>query len=57
MKLQRLVVAEDVGAAITGPVRGDLFWGHGEDAFNKAARMNSAGSYFVFVPRAVSVDR
>ena len=40
------------GAAITGVVRGDYFWGHGEDAFNKAARMKSTGSYVVFVPKA-----
>ena len=54
VELQRLVVAEDVGGAITGPVRGDYFWGHGEDAFYKAARMKSQGSYFVFIPRPVA---
>jgi len=57
VKLQRLVVAQDVGAAITGPVRGDLFWGHGEDAFAKAARMKSAGGYFVFVPKPIDGQR
>lgn len=50
--LQRLVVAQDTGAAITGPVRGDFFWGHGEEAFMKAARMKSTGSYVLFVPKA-----
>jgi len=50
--LQRLVVAQDTGAAITGPVRGDYFWGPGEDAFMKAARMKSTGGYVVFVPKA-----
>ncbi len=50
--LQRLMVAQDVGAAITGAVRGDIFWGHGEDAFAKAGRMKSAGNYYVFVPKA-----
>ena len=57
VKLNRLVVAQDVGAAITGPVRGDLFWGHGEDAFAKAARMKSSGGYFVFVPKPVDGQR
>lgn len=52
MPIQRLVVAQDTGAAITGPVRGDYFWGHGEDAFMKAARMKSSGTYVVFVPKA-----
>lgn len=50
--IQRLVVAQDTGAAITGPVRGDFFWGHGEEAFMKAARMKSSGTYVVFVPKA-----
>lgn len=52
LPLQRLVVAQDTGAAITGAVRGDFFWGHGEDAFMKAARMKSSGTYVVFVPKA-----
>lgn len=49
--LRRLVMAQDVGAAITGAVRGDFFWGSGEAAFAKAARMKSRGAYYVLVPR------
>ncbi|MDX2143696.1 MAG: murein transglycosylase A [Rhodospirillaceae bacterium] len=49
--LQRLMVAQDVGAAITGVVRGDFFWGSGEGAFAKAARMKSPGRYFALVPK------
>jgi membrane-bound lytic murein transglycosylase A len=49
--LQRLMVAQDIGAAITGPVRGDVFWGHGDEAFAKAGRMKSSGGYFIFVPQ------
>lgn len=30
--LRRLMVAQDTGGAITGPVRGDFFWGHGPEA-------------------------
>lgn len=52
LPLQRLVVAQDTGAAITGPVRGDFFWGHGDAAFMKAARMRSSGGYVVLVPIA-----
>ena len=48
--IRRLVSAQDVGAAITGPVRGDLFWGHGEAAFAAAARMQSKGRYFILIP-------
>lgn len=49
--LQRLFVAQDVGAAITGAVRGDVFWGAGDEAFSKAARMKSPGRLFVLVPK------
>jgi membrane-bound lytic murein transglycosylase A len=49
--LHRLVMAQDTGAAITGAVRGDFYWGTGEAAFQKAARMRSPGRYFVLVPK------
>ena len=49
--LRRLMVAQDTGAAITGAVRGDVFWGFGEAAFAQAARMKSAGRYAVLLPR------
>lgn len=52
--LKRLMAAQDVGAAITGAVRGDIFWGAGEEAFSKAGRMKSGGGYVVFVPRAAN---
>lgn len=49
--LRRLVVAQDTGAAIKGPIRGDFFWGPGEAAFEKAGRMKSGGRYWVLLPR------
>ena len=49
--IQRLVVAQDVGSAIKGPIRGDFFWGYGEDAFQRAGKMKSKGTYYVFIPR------
>ena len=53
--LQRLMVAQDAGAAIKGAVRGDVFWGAGESALEKAGRMRSRGSYYVLLPRERSV--
>jgi membrane-bound lytic murein transglycosylase A len=47
----RLMLAQDTGAAITGAVRGDVFWGRGEPAFAIAARMKSDGRYWVLLPR------
>jgi membrane-bound lytic murein transglycosylase A len=52
--LRRLVVAQDTGGAIKGPVRGDLFWGTGDDAGKKAGEMDASGRYFVLLPRAVA---
>lgn len=49
--LRRLMVAQDTGTAIKGPVRGDFFWGAGEEAFDKAGRMKSPGRYWLLLPR------
>ncbi len=55
-KINKLVMAEDVGSAIKGGVRADYFWGHGEEAFNCAGRMNSKGKYFILLPKNAEVD-
>lgn len=49
--LRRLVLAQDTGGAIKGPVRGDFFWGPGEAAFEKAGRMKSPGRYWMLLPK------
>ena len=55
--LQRLVVAQDTGAAIKGPVRGDLFWGAGEAALAEAGAMQQKGRYWLLLPLAVAERR
>jgi membrane-bound lytic murein transglycosylase A len=52
--IRRLVVAQDTGGAIKGPVRGDLFWGHGRDAASGAGAMNARGRYYLLLPKAVA---
>jgi len=52
--LQRLVVAQDTGAAIKGPVRGDFFWGTGDAALEYAGRMKNQGRYYLLVPRRLA---
>jgi membrane-bound lytic murein transglycosylase A len=49
--LRRVVVTQDTGSAIKGPVRGDLFWGFGEIAAAKAGAMKQQGRYFILLPR------
>ncbi len=52
--IRRLVIAQDAGGAIKGPVRGDLFWGHGVAAASGAGAMNARGRYYLLVPREVA---
>lgn len=53
-RLRRLLIAQDTGGAIRGPVRGDVFWGHGEDAEKRAGVMKSAGEYYILLPKTVA---
>lgn len=53
-KLQRLVIAQDTGGAIKGPIRGDFYWGAGSEAGVLAGVMKSKGSYYIFLPRPLS---
>jgi len=55
--LQRLMVAQDVGSAIKGAVRGDFFWGTGEQALEQAGRMKQTGRYFLLLPKTVAERR
>jgi membrane-bound lytic murein transglycosylase A len=54
--LQRLMIAQDTGGAIKGAVRGDFFWGFGDDAANKAGAMQSLGRYYLLLPE-IAVER
>ena len=54
LPLQRLLVAQDTGSAIKGAVRGDVFWGFGNDAARRAGLMKQKGSYFVLLPRSAT---
>ncbi len=50
-RLRRIVMAQDIGGAIRGVVRGDLFWGDGAAAEAAAGAMRSAGRYWLLLPR------
>ncbi|OGS96049.1 MAG: transglycosylase [Gallionellales bacterium RIFCSPLOWO2_02_FULL_57_47] len=49
--LNRLMLAQDTGGAIRGAVRGDFFWGFGEQAGNQAGRMKQSGQMWVLFPK------
>jgi membrane-bound lytic murein transglycosylase A len=52
--LQRLMMAQDTGGAIRGGVRGDYFWGYGEQAGTQAGRMQQRGRMWVLLPHGVA---
>jgi membrane-bound lytic murein transglycosylase A len=52
--IRRLVVAQDTGGAIKGPVRGDFYWGSGDEAGREAGAMNASGHYYLLVPQTVA---
>lgn len=52
-RFRRLMIAQDTGGAIRGPVRGDVFWGAGARAGEIAGTMRANGRMFVLAPRAV----
>ncbi len=47
---RRLTIAQDTGAAIVGPARGDVYFGNGSQAADWAGRMNSEGRAIVLIP-------
>jgi membrane-bound lytic murein transglycosylase A len=51
---RRLVVAQDTGGAIRGPVRGDVYWGAGAKAESIAGRMAHKGKLLVLLPKTVA---
>ena len=48
---QRLMVAQDVGSAIRGAVRGDLYWGEGQEATNLGKNVRAKGQYWILLPK------
>ena len=50
--VRRLMVAQDTGGAIRGPVRGDVFWGFGPEAEASAGAMKSPGRAWYLLPKA-----
>ena len=49
----RLMVTQDTGGAIRGPVRGDYFWGYGDRAELMAGIMKSQGRYWFLMPKTL----
>jgi membrane-bound lytic murein transglycosylase A len=52
--VNRLVVAQDTGDGITGPLRGDFYWGSGREAQARGGNFYADGQYWVLLPRNVA---
>ena len=49
--MQRLVMAQDTGGAIRGPIRVDYFFGFGAEAAENAGRMKQSGMVWLLLPK------
>jgi membrane-bound lytic murein transglycosylase A len=53
--LRRLVVAQDTGGAIRGPIRADFFFGSGAEAGALAGTMKYDGEMWLLWPRGTKL--
>jgi membrane-bound lytic murein transglycosylase A len=56
-QIRHLLIAQDTGGAITGPVRGDVFWGTGSQAEQAAGLMKSRGQAWILLPKTLTGTR
>lgn len=55
--IEQLVVAQDIGGAIKGAVRGDFYWGSGnEEVLAQAGKMNATGQYYILLPKTLEIN-
>lgn len=52
--IHRLMIAQDTGSAIKGPQRGDIYFGTGPEAGERAGRMKASGRMIALVPRSAA---
>ncbi len=54
--INKLVVAQDIGGAIKGAIRGDYFWGSGgDDILELAGKMHAKGKYYILIPNNTEI--
>ncbi len=52
---RHLLVAQDTGGAILGPVRGDIYWGDDAEAAEVAGRTGGPGRIWLLLPRRIRI--
>ena len=53
---RHLLIAQDTGGAILGPVRGDIYWGDDAEAAEVAGRTGGPGRIWLLLPRAIRIS-
>jgi membrane-bound lytic murein transglycosylase A len=54
LAVRRLVIAQDTGDGITGPLRGDFYWGSGPGAVARGSDFYADGHYWVLLPKKIA---
>jgi len=54
LAFRQLMIAQDTGSAIKGPIRGDIYWGTGKDAGDAAGKMQQPGKLFLLLPKRLA---
>ncbi len=55
-KMEKLMFSQDVGSAIKGAARADIYWGSGKEAEYWAGKTKTHGTIYVLIPK-ISFDR
>jgi len=55
-RFRELMVMQDTGGAIRGPVRGDIFFGFGGEAGEIAGKMRGEGEMWVLIPNVIAAQ-
>lgn len=52
---RQLLIAQDTGGAILGPVRGDVYWGDDDEAAAIGGRMGGPGRMWLLLPPGIAI--
>ncbi len=52
---RKLLISQDTGGAILGPIRGDIYWGDTDEAVAIGRRVNGPGRMWLLLPRSISI--
>ena len=52
--LDKLMITQDRGGAIKGPLRGDIFFGQGDKAAERAGKQKFTGRWIALIPKEVA---